>query len=336
MRRRPRRPRRSRAAARARADPSRSRAGRRARARDRVEEPEDAPAFTFDAPTGFAIPHARARARRAARTAASRPPAGRRRRRAAARRRRPQPALAADVVGEAVVHGLPFSSPRNMKRSCAPRSRAASRRRTAARPRPRTIALVGGGGAGKSSPSPTSRRPTPPSGAEVAVIALRGDTTPRRTACSRSASASSRHRTPSRPRSASAPRDPLITLIDTPAAGPSTTAAEIKALAADLKALGAEVHLALPATLSAAAADEVAAALAPLGADATSRSRTRTRPSRPGAPLELALAAGRPLSYVCSRDGAIAGRPRRAGRPAASLIMAAVTAPPRSWPRAST
>ena len=33
-------------------------------------------------------------------------------------------------------------------------------------------------------------------------------------------------------------REPLITLIDTPAAGPSSKAADVKALAADLRALG--------------------------------------------------------------------------------------------------
>src|SRR4051812_41523594 len=59
-------------------------------------------------------------------------------------------ALAADVVGEAVTHGLPFSAPRNMKRLV----RAALARRiptpAGLGPAPRTIAIVGGGGSGKS------------------------------------------------------------------------------------------------------------------------------------------------------------------------------------------
>ncbi len=111
-------------------------------------------------------------------------------------------------------------------------------------------------------------------------------------------------------------REPLITLIDTPATGPSAKAADVKALAADLKALGAEVHMALPATISAAAAGEVAAALAPLNPSHVALTHT-DETSRPGAPLELALAAGRPLSYVCSREGASPADP---GALAAQLL----------------
>ena len=95
-----------------------------------------------------------------------------------------------------------------------------------------------------------------------------------------------------------------MTLIDTPATGPSHGAPHVKALAADLKALGAtEVHLALPATLSSAAAGEVAAALAALAPTHIALTHA-DETARPGAPLELALAAGRPLSYVCAREGA--------------------------------
>ncbi len=82
----------------------------------------------------------------------------------------------------------------------------------------------------------------------------------------------------------------------------------MKALAADLKALGAEVHLALPATLSSAAAGELAAALAPLAPTHVALTHA-DETARPGAPLELALAAGRPLSYVCARDGATPADP---------------------------
>ena len=84
-------------------------------------------------------------------------------------------ALAADVVGEAVVHALPFSAPRNMKRLV----RAAFARRiptpTALGPGPRTIAIVGGGGAGKSSAVAHLAATYAASGAEVAVIELRGN-----------------------------------------------------------------------------------------------------------------------------------------------------------------
>ena len=211
-------------------------------------------------------------------------------------------ALAADVVGEAVVHALPFSAPRNMKRLV----RAAFARRlptpTALGPGPRTIAIVGGGGAGKSSAIAHLAATYAASGAEVAVIELRGNGSLAHRLQPLGVgviSASGAEQAVER----LGAREPLITLIDTPATGPSAKAADIKALAADLKALGAEVHMALPATISAAAAGEVAAALAPLNPSHVALTHT-DETSRPGAPLELALAAGRPLSYVCSREGA--------------------------------
>ncbi|MDA0171071.1 hypothetical protein OJ998_18345 [Solirubrobacter taibaiensis] len=211
-------------------------------------------------------------------------------------------ALAADVVGEAVVHALPFSAPRNMKRLV----RAAFARRiptpTSLGPGPRTIAIVGGGGAGKSSAVAHLAATYAAAGAEVAVIELRGNGSLAHRLQPLGVgviSASGAEQAIER----LGAREPLITLIDTPATGPSAKAADVKALAADLRALGAEVHMVLPATISAAAAGEVAAALAPLNPSHVALTHT-DETSRPGAPLELALAAGRPLSYVCSREGA--------------------------------
>ena len=216
--------------------------------------------------------------------------------------------LASDVVGEAVVHGLPFSTPRNLKKLI----RAALARRipvmTGLGAGPRTIAVIGGGGAGKTSAIAHLAAAYAGAGADVAVIALRGDGDLAHRlqplgvaviAAEDAAQATERL----------GARRPLITLIDTPATGPSHGAPDIKALAADLKALGAtEVHLALPATLSAAAAGEVAAALAPLGPTHVALTHS-DETARPGAPLELALHAGRPLSYVCSREGATPADP---------------------------
>ncbi|HEX6024457.1 MAG TPA: hypothetical protein VFZ00_20880 [Solirubrobacter sp.] len=211
-------------------------------------------------------------------------------------------ALASDVVGEAVVHGLPFSTPRNLKKLI----RTALARRipvtTGLGPGPRTIAVVGGGGAGKTSAVAHLASAYAGAGADVAVIALRsdGDLAHRLQplgvgviAAEDAAQAKQRL----------GARKPLITLIDTPASGPSHGAPHMNALSADLKALGVtEVHLALPATLSAAAAGEVAAALAPLGPTHVALTHS-DETARPGAPIELALHAGRPLSYVCSREG---------------------------------
>jgi flagellar biosynthesis protein FlhF len=217
-------------------------------------------------------------------------------------------ALASEVVGEAVVHGLPFSTPRNLKKLI----RAALARRipvtTGLGPGPRTIALIGGGGAGKTSAIAHLAAAYAGAGTDVAVIALRGDGDLAHRlqplgvgviAAEDAAQAKERL----------GARKPLITLIDTPATGPSHGAPHVKALAADLKALGAtEVHLALPATLSAAAAGEVAAAVAPLAPTHVALTHS-DETARPGAPIELALHAARPLSYVCSREGATPADP---------------------------
>ena len=218
------------------------------------------------------------------------------------------PALAATVVGEAVVHGLPFSAPRNLKKLI----RAALARRipvlSELGPGPRTIAMIGGGGAGKTSAIAHLASSYTTAGADVAVISLRGDgTLANRLQPLGIGVISADDATQAKQRLGA--RTPLITLIDTPAAGPSSPVALIKALSADLKALTpSEVHLALPATLSSAAAAEVAVALASLAPTHVALTHA-DETSRPGAPLELALSAKRPLSYVCSREGAAPADP---------------------------
>ena len=67
------------------------------------------------------------------------------------------------------------------------------------------------------------------------------------------------------------------------------------------RSASSEVHLTLPATLSAAAADELAAALAPIGITHVALTHA-DQTARPGAPVELAVTSRRELSYVCSRD----------------------------------
>jgi flagellar biosynthesis GTPase FlhF len=266
------------------------------------EDDEPAPAFTFDAPTGFAIPRAPRPAGPGAEPLLPDRPAA-----ADAAEQRLvaaglSQALAADIVREAVVHGLPFTSPRDIKKLV--RSVLAGRIDVLRRlgTEPRTIALIGGGGSGKTSTVAYIAASYVAVGADVAVVSLRGDTTlASRLQPLGVAVIQAKDGEQAKKRLGAA--RPLITLIDTPAVGLSSTAAEINGLAAELKLLDVnEVHLALPATLSAAAADELSEALTPLGTTHVVLSHA-DETKRPGAPIELALKAGHPLSYICARSG---------------------------------
>jgi flagellar biosynthesis GTPase FlhF len=213
------------------------------------------------------------------------------------------PALAADVVGEAVAHGLPFAQPRALKRLV--RTALARRMPVMADlgPGPRTLAVVGAGGAGKSTVAERLAAAYSQADAEVVVVALRAPDggnalatrlEPLGVSVIAAADADQAVRRLAR-------RSPTLTIVDTPAAGPGDRAATAR-LEKDLRALGVdEVHLTLPATLSAAAADELASALAPLGLTHVALTHA-DQTARPGAPVELAVTGRRALSYVCTRD----------------------------------
>jgi flagellar biosynthesis GTPase FlhF len=214
------------------------------------------------------------------------------------------PALAADVVGEAVAHGLPFAQPRALKKLVRT---ALARRMTPMADLgdgPRTLAFVGGGGAGKSSAITRLAAAYAAADAEVVVVALRtpdggcriaAELEPLGVSVIAAADAEQAARRLAR-------RDPLLTLVDTPPAGPGDRAA-VATLATDLRALGVEeIHLTVPATLSAAAGDELAAALAPLGITHVALTHL-DQTARPGAPVELAITGRRSLSYAATREG---------------------------------
>jgi flagellar biosynthesis GTPase FlhF len=219
-------------------------------------------------------------------------------------------ALAADVVGEAVAHGLPFAQPRAFKGLV----RTALARRMPVMADlgddPRTLAFVGAGGAGKTSAIAHLATAYAAADAEVVVLALRtpdggvalaNALEPLGVSVLAAADAEQAARRLAR-------RAAALTLVDTPAAGPGERAA-IAALAADLRELGVgEIHLTLPATLSAAAADEQAAALAPLGITHVALTHT-DQTARPGAPVELAVSGRRALSYASSREGIVPADP---------------------------
>jgi flagellar biosynthesis GTPase FlhF len=212
-------------------------------------------------------------------------------------------ALAEDVVGEAVTHGLPFASPNGLKKLI----RTALARRMPVMgdlgAGPRTLAFVGAAGAGKTSAIAALAAAYAEADASVTVVALRSEDggaglaaklEPLGVSVIAAADAEQATRRLTR-------RDAVLTLVDTPAAGPGDRGG-IAALAADLRDLGVEeVHLTLPATLSAAAGDELAAAVAPLGVTHVALTHS-DQTARPGAPVELAITGRRALSYACSRD----------------------------------
>jgi flagellar biosynthesis GTPase FlhF len=211
--------------------------------------------------------------------------------------------LAEDVVAEAVTHGLPFAQPRALKGLV--RSALARRLPIMAElgGEARTLAFVGPGGAGKTAAIHRLAAAYAAADIEVIVVALRtpdggvglaNALEPLGVSVLAAADAEQARRRLAR-------RTAVLTLIDTPAAGPGDRAA-IAALSTDLRELGAtEVHLTLPATLSAAAGDELAAALAPLGVTHVALTHA-DQTARPGAPVELALTCRRPLSYVATRE----------------------------------
>jgi flagellar biosynthesis GTPase FlhF len=218
--------------------------------------------------------------------------------------------LAADVVGEAVTHGLPFAQPRTLKKLV--RTALARRMPLLADlgPDRRVIAVAGAGGSGKTALIARLAAAYAAADHEVVVVALdsrdggcavAAELEPLGVSVIAAADAAQAARRLRR-------REPLVTLVDTPALGAGATRAAAK-LAPELRALGCtEVHLALPATISAAAADELAAALGPLGLTHLALTHT-DETARPGAPVELAIRTRRPLSYVASRDEVVPADP---------------------------
>jgi flagellar biosynthesis protein FlhF len=211
--------------------------------------------------------------------------------------------LAKDIVAEAVAHGLPFAQPRGIKKLI----RTALARRMPVMAdlggEARTIAFVGAGGSGKTSATERLAAAYASVDADVVVVALRANDggvglSSRLEPLGVSVIAASDAEQAAR---RLARREATLTIVDAPAAGPADKAA-VAQIAADLRTLGVgEIHLTLPATLSAAAADELASALAPLGITHIALTHA-DQTTRPGAPVEQAVSGRRALSYVCSRD----------------------------------
>jgi flagellar biosynthesis GTPase FlhF len=213
------------------------------------------------------------------------------------------PALAADLVGEAVAHGLPFAEPDALDELV--RTALARRLHGLAHlgAGPRRVAVVGAGGAGKSRAVAHLAAAYAEAGARVAVVALRSTDGGRELAERLGPLGITVISTTDAEEAAGrlARLTAELVVIDTPAAGPGEPTI-VEALAADLRTLdAAEVHVALPATLSAAAAEEQSEALDVLGLTHVLLTHA-DQTARPGAALEAAVGTGRMLSYVATRD----------------------------------
>jgi flagellar biosynthesis GTPase FlhF len=215
--------------------------------------------------------------------------------------------LAADLVGEAVAHGIPFAQPRQLKTLV----RRALAHRIAPLadlgPEARTLAFVGAPGAGKSTAIAHLAAAYAAADAEVVVVALRSpdggcDLAARLEPLGVSVIAATDAEQAAR---RVGRRNPLLTLIDAPAVRPGdrSAAAAMAALATELRTLGAgEIHLVLPATMSAAAGEELADAVRPLGARHLTLAHADLT-ARPGAAVELAASRHFSLSYICTGEG---------------------------------
>ena len=225
-------------------------------------------------------------------------------------------ALAADVVGEAVDHLLPFAAGRPLEQHV----RAALARRIPVLgdigPGRRTLAFVGAGGSGKTAATANLAVAYAAADRRVTVIAL-GDGAAARDLVARleplglfvhvAGTGAEARELISRLR-------PLLALVDV---CESADPAEADAVRSDLGELRAdEVHLALPATLSGAAVVEAHARQRPLGITHLCLTHADAI-AHPGAPVGLAIDRGLPVSFTCTR-GTIA--PADAGELAARLL----------------
>jgi flagellar biosynthesis protein FlhF len=219
------------------------------------------------------------------------------------------PALAADVVAETVSHLLPFGTPRQLKRLVR---QALARRIPVQGPRAlggAAVVLAGAGGSGKTlTVARLAAAYAQRSDLDVVVLALR----PRDGGAElqsllapfgvavevfeSSADAKAR---------LAGVADNTLVLVDTRAVSPSDEEG-VKALATDLRRLkGAEVHLCLPATLSAAAAKRLLAAFEALKPSGIALTHVDETP-QVGAVVELAVTGGPALTFV-GRDTGVEG-----------------------------
>lgn len=213
-------------------------------------------------------------------------------------------AFAADVVGEAVDHHLPFGDLRSTLEDHV-RTALAGRFDVMRDlgPGRRTLAIAGAAGAGKTAFAANLAVAYAAAGRRVGVIALAPADGGRALTSRLEPLGLHVHVVAD----AEEARDrltrlrPLLAVVDTPAVAHGDMRAAV-ALAKDIRLLRAdEVHVALPATLSRQAAGEAAHAFAALG-DASAVLTHVDATRHPGAVLEELVETRRPVSYVCGRS----------------------------------
>jgi len=232
-------------------------------------------------------------------------------------------AFSAAVLDEAMVHGLPFTDEGHT--ALRPLvARALARRLTVAPVSgARAVAVVGAGGSGKTAVVArlavvyAAARHLP-----VAVIALRSKDSGAELARLLAPAGVPMWATDdvegAAARIANLRRGALV-LVDTPALPPQmrTDPFVADAFAADLRRLGLdEIHFALPATLAGEVAREMLEASRAVGADRIAVTHSDAT-ARLGMPVELAVEAGLPISYLAD---SVAVRPAAAEDLAFALL----------------
>ena len=211
------------------------------------------------------------------------------------------PALAAEVVQETVSHLMPFGTPRQLKRLVR---QALARRIPVQGPRALgggTLVLAGAGGAGKTlTVARLAAAYAARSDLDVVVLALRprdGGTALQALLAPAGVAVEVAESAAQAKARVAEMADRALVLVDTPAVSPGDEEG-VKALAADLRRLkGAEVHVCIPATLSAAAARRLLDAFAPLKPAGIALTHVDETP-QVGAVIELTMAGGPALTFI--------------------------------------
>jgi flagellar biosynthesis protein FlhF len=195
------------------------------------------------------------------------------------------PALAAEIIGGTLSHAVPFAPKRPLKHLV--RQGLAARIPLLPPPAPgaRTIAFVGAGGSGKTlCATRVAAAYDAASDLDVDLVELAAGQVPE-------------------PVSGS-----VVTVVDTPAVSPAAEA-DTRALARQLRRLGdCEVHVTVPATLSASAVRRLLDGLAPLKPTAIALTHL-DEVDHAGPVIDEAIARGVALSYCSDADAVVRADP---------------------------